>query len=170
MDEDHFSDFYSAQFADVWRFARRRTETGHDADDVTAETFAVAWRRRADIPADGARLWLFGVARNVLANHDRDSRRRGRLHLKILTRGTPQETYETADNPGSDLWRALAALSPDDRELLLLRAWDRLAVTEIATLLGISAATASSRLHKARRRLDRELDPDTTRPREDEHA
>jgi DNA-directed RNA polymerase specialized sigma24 family protein len=69
MDGDRFNDFYSAQFADVWRFARHRTATGDDADDVVAETFVVAWRRRADIPADGAGLWLFGVARNVLADH-----------------------------------------------------------------------------------------------------
>jgi len=174
MDDDRFSDFYAAQFADVWRFARRRTETGEDADDVTAETFAVAWRRRTDIPADDGRLWLFGVARNVLANHQRDTRRRGRLHLRLVTKDAPPATYEDADRTGGELWRALAALPPDDRELLLMRAWDRLGASEIATLLDISAATVSSRLHKARRRLDRELeqqqDQGTTRPREDEHA
>lgn len=174
MDEESFSEFYSAQFADVWRFARRRTESGDDADDVTAETFAVAWRRRAVIPADGGRLWLFGVARNVLANHERDTRRRGRLHLRIVTRDAPAAAYEDADQAGAGLWRALAALPPDDRELLLLRAWDRLGAGEIATLLGITAANVSSRLHRARLRLDRELelqqDQGTTRPREDEHA
>jgi RNA polymerase sigma factor (sigma-70 family) len=175
MDDDRFGDFYSAQFADIWRFARRRTETGDDADDVTAETFAVAWRRRTDIPADGGRLWLFGVARNVLANQQRESRRRGRLHLKLVTEDAPPAAYEDAGTTGTGLWRALAALAPDDRELLLLRAWDRLGAGEIATLLGISAAAVSSRLHKARRRLDRELDQqdqdqETTRSREDEHA
>lgn len=174
MDDDRFSDFYNAQFADVWRFARRRTETSDDADDVTAETFAVAWRRRADIPMDGERLWLFGVARQVLANHQRATRRRGRLHLRLVTTDAPPAAYEDVEDTGGGLWRALAALPPDDRELLLLRAWDRLGASEIATLLGISATTVSSRLHKARRRLDRELehqqDQETTRPREDEHA
>jgi len=172
MDDDRFSDFYSAQFADVWRFARRRTETSDDADDVTAEAFAVAWRRRVDIPLDGERLWLFGVARQVLANHQRATRRRGRLHLRLVTTDAPSAAYEDVEDTGGGLWRALAALPPDDRELLLLRAWDRLGAGEIATLLGISAATVSSRLHKARRRLDRELqqDQETTRPREDEHA
>ncbi|GAA2531919.1 RNA polymerase sigma factor [Winogradskya humida] len=168
MDEDSFSDFYTAQFADLWRFARRRTESGEDADDITAETFAVAWRRRDDIPAEGARLWLFGVARNVLANQQRESRRRGRLHLKIATEDPPPVALDPPDPAAAGLWQALAALTPDDRELLLLRAWDRLAVTEIATLLDTSAATISSRLHKARRRLDQHLD--TARPREDEHA
>jgi RNA polymerase sigma-70 factor, ECF subfamily len=167
MDEDRFSGFYSAQFADLWRFVRRRTETGDDADDLVAETFAVAWRRRFDIPpGDDARLWLFGVARNVLANHHRDTRRRGRLHLRLVT--TTAEPPSREDGPDGDLWRALAALPEDDRELLLLRAWDRLGATEIATVLGTTAATVSSRLHKARRRLDRELE--RLRPREERHA
>jgi RNA polymerase sigma-70 factor, ECF subfamily len=174
MNGDRFDDFYSAQFADVWRFARRRTETSEDADDVVAETFVVAWRRRADIPADGARLWLFGVARNVLANHRRETRRRDRLHLRILAEDPPPAEYQDAEPGGGELWQALAALPPDDRELLLLRAWDRLGASDIATLLGISAATVSSRLHKARRRLDRELEhrrgQETARPREDRHA
>src|SRR5690348_2775754 len=117
MDDDRFSDFYAAQFADVWRFARRRTETGDDADDVTAETFAVAWRRRRDIPADGGRLWLFGVARHVLANHQRDHRRRGRLHLRLVATDAPAAASADPDDTG--LWRALAKLTPDDRELLL---------------------------------------------------
>jgi RNA polymerase sigma factor (sigma-70 family) len=173
MDDDGFSDFYSVQFADVWRFVRRRTETGDDADDVVAETFTVAWRRRTDIPAGDARLWLFGVARNVLANHQREARRRGRLHLRIVTRDAPPVGYRDPEPTGGALWQALAALPADDRELLILRAWDRLGAGEIATLLGISAAAVSSRLHKARRRLDRELalrqDPEEARlePRPD---
>lgn len=168
MDDDRFSAFYSAQFADVWRFARRRTDTGEGADDVVADTFAVAWRRRAEIPADGARLWLFGVARTMLANQRRERQRRGRLHLRIVSEDAPPAAYEHDHTDHGELWRALAALPPDDRELLLLRAWDRLGAGEIATLLDISAATVSSRLHKAKRRLDRELE--AARPREKKHA
>jgi RNA polymerase sigma-70 factor (ECF subfamily) len=56
------------------------------------------------------------------------------------------------------VWPALAALSAGDRDLLLLRAWDGLGVAEIAELLGWTAANVSSRLHKARKRLQRELD------------
>lgn len=55
------------------------------------------------------------------------------------------------------LWSALSALSAEDRDLLMMRAWDELAVGEIATILGCTANAASVRLHKARIRLGEEL-------------
>ncbi|MEV6843740.1 sigma-70 family RNA polymerase sigma factor [Actinoplanes sp. NPDC051411] len=158
MTEEHFRDFYATHIADVWSFARRRTSSAAEADDLCADTFAVAWRRRADIPVDAGRLWLFGVARRVLANHRRQTERRGRLHRRLARDAAPPISYEDAAPSETALWRALAALSAGDRELLLLRAWDDLDVAEIATVLGISAATVSSRLYKARRRLARELE------------
>ncbi|GAB7040350.1 MULTISPECIES: RNA polymerase sigma factor [Catenuloplanes] len=157
MDEEQFSVLFAAQFPDVWRFARRRTGSGSDADDIAAETFAVAWRRRDDIPATDARLWLFGIARFVLANHARQGQRRDRLHLRLVSTDPPPSAYEQPAPAQEELWPALAALDGDDRELLLLRAWDGLGIAEIATLLGIDRATVSSRLHKARLRLDRQL-------------
>lgn len=157
MTEEQFSDFFATQFADVWRFARRRTDSAAEADDVTAETFAVVWRRRADVPPMEPRLWLFGVARHVLANHRRLVERQSRLHVRLASLDPP--AVEWHDAPASEdlLWRALASLSADDRELLLMRAWDGLGAGEIAVVLGISAANVSSRLHKARRRLEKFL-------------
>ena len=158
MDEERFSELFAAQFPDVWRFARRRTGSGSDADDIiAAETFAVAWRRRYDIPVDDARLWLFGVARFVLSNHARQGHRRDRLHLRLISTDPPPHGYEQPVPSEEEIWPALAALGANDRELLLLRAWDGLGIAEIASLLGIDRATVSSRLHKARLKLEREL-------------
>jgi RNA polymerase sigma-70 factor, ECF subfamily len=158
MDEERFSGFFAENFDDVWRFARRRTHAPAEADDVAAETFAVAWRRRVHIPTGKeARLWLFGVARNVIANQRRAAERRGRLHLRLVTSAAMPESYEPSRRSEEVLWTALAALVEHDRELLLMRAWDELDVAEIAVILGISAATVSSRLYKARRRLTDEL-------------
>jgi len=154
MTEEDFREFFAANFTDVWGFARRRTDSGPDADDVTAETFSVAWRRRGDIPAHDGRLWLFGVARNVLANQRRAARRQRNLHLRLAGSHTEAVAYE----PDSLVWEALAEMSEDDRELLLMRAWDGLGVTDIATVLGITPANVSSRLYKARARLLREID------------
>ncbi len=153
MNQNTFSTFYSAHVADVWRFARRRTDSATEADDITAEAFAVAWRRRTEVPADGGRLWLFGVARNVLANHRRGHERRNRLHLRLATIDPVPPAYEPAPPPDNEVWVALSGLSDDDQELLMLRAWDELSVAEIATVLQISAATVSSRLYKARAKL-----------------
>ena len=153
MDQNSFSAFYSAHVADVWRFARRRTDSATEADDITAEAFAVAWRRRGEVPADGGRLWLFGVARNVLANHRRGHERRNRLHLRLATVDPVPPSFEPAPPADSEVWVALSGLSDDDQELLLLRAWDELSISEIATVLEISSANVSSRLYKARAKL-----------------
>jgi len=142
--------------AAVWRYARRRCATSADADDVVAETFAVAWRRRADVPWDGsARLWLLGTARRVLANQRRSQVRQDRLRLRaagvVPPFAAPAEAEAEAE--GGELWQALSRLSPDDRDLLIMRAWDELPVQDMAVLLGCTPNAASLRLHKARRRL-----------------
>lgn len=157
-DEAGFRALFADQFDDVWRFARRRTNDAADADDVAAETFAVAWRRRADLPEGGeVRLWLFGTARHVLANQRRGDRRRVGLGERLASvppaAGPPDPAEHVAEHEASPLWRALASLGEEDRELLLLRAWDELPVTDIATLLACTPNAASLRLHKARRRL-----------------
>lgn len=155
-DEFAFRQLFDAHVAELWRFARRRCASVHDADDVVAETFAIAWRRWDTVPADGARLWLPGVARRVLANQRRslgrlDSLRR-RLEATGLSAVSPDPSNTLADGDGR-LWHALASLTPEDRDLLIMRAWDELAVTDIAELLGCTANAISVRLYKARRRL-----------------
>jgi RNA polymerase sigma factor (sigma-70 family) len=167
--EESFRRLFADHFQDVWRFARRRTASGADADDVTADTFAVAWQRRADLPLDAVRPWLFGVARLVLANHLRSGERRARLAGRLSsTRLSASDLPWVGDDPstlGQDaLWAALATLSPEDRELLLMRGWDDLAVAEIAVVLGIAAPTVSTRLHKARRRLKNALERQDPHP------
>jgi RNA polymerase sigma-70 factor (ECF subfamily) len=163
---DEFEAFVRASFTDVWRYVRRRVASEADADDVTAEVFAAAWRRRDDAPpADERRLWLFGVARLTLNNHRRSGRRRDRLHLRLVTEA---ETVAPAADTDSGVWHALHSLDADDRDLLMMRAWDGLAVNDIAVVLGISANAVSQRLAKARTRLATALaahqhtDPETT--------
>lgn len=158
MTEERYNELFKAHFARVWGFVRRRTDSDADADDVTAETFAVAWRRGAGLATEPDRLWLFGVARGVLANHRRSRQRQQQLHLRLATVEPPPVAYQDEPASGRRLAAALGELSEDDRELLLLRAWDGLDVAEIAQLLMIRPATVSSRLHKARRRLQSVLE------------
>lgn len=162
-DEVAFRGLYDDHLEPVWRFARRRCDSTSDADDVAGETFAVAWRRRADLPPpDEVGLWLFGVARRVLANQRRSAERQHRLRLRLATTPTAPTASAPADEGIGErdvLAAAFAAIDPDDRDLLALRAWDGLAVTEIAVLLGCSPNAASIRLHKARRRLTQAMVP-----------
>jgi RNA polymerase sigma-70 factor (ECF subfamily) len=143
---------------EILAYALRRTDGPEDAADVVAETFLVAWRRLEDVPPGAqARLWLYGVARRALANQRRGERRRERLGERLRTDLTPA-LAETPEPPGPDVAAALDRLGPEDREVLRLSAWEELSPSEVATVLGISAVAARSRLHRARRRLRRALE------------
>lgn len=160
MEEDAFVALYRAHGPDVWRFARRRSATAAEADDATAEVFATAWRRRHDLPdEDEARLWLLGATRRVVANQRRSERRRDGLHDRLVAVVPPPGPADPADLVGDadPLWAALASLPADQRDLLVMRAWDGLAVADIATLLGCTANAASIRLTRARDALDAAL-------------
>jgi RNA polymerase sigma-70 factor (ECF subfamily) len=164
VEEERFVALHREHADVVWRFARRRCATAHEADDATAEVFATAWRRRDDLPAATAevRLWLLGATRRVLANQHRSARRRTGLEARLsLVRPDPGP-IDPADAVGDPdpLWRALAALPEDQRDLLIMRAWDGLAVGEIAALLGCTANAASIRLTRARAALAAALPKD----------
>jgi RNA polymerase sigma-70 factor, ECF subfamily len=136
-------------------FLARRTDPA-TADDVLSDTLLVCWRRLDDVP-DNALPWAYGVARNCLANAQRGERRRQRLVAKISVVAPPEETTEAPDSRDEELLEALAALRPEDAELLRLWAWERLTPAEIATVLQITANAASIRLHRAREKLREEL-------------
>ena len=157
---DLFSELFDANFSDVWNYLRRRVEVSADADDLSAEVFTVAWRRRSELPpTDEQRLWLFGVARNTLHNHQRSTVRRLRLvgRLQEHENGNGDSSVDPIERDDA-LWHALAALTEDDRDVLLMRAWDQLSVSDMAILLGCTPNAVSLRLHKARERLKNELD------------
>lgn len=163
VDEAAFRTLFGAHFDDLWAFARRRCRSAEQADDVAAETFAVAWRRRDDLASDeGTRLWLFGTARLVLANQRRTEGREAGLRERLGTGRPAHSVVDPADLAVSDhadhVWSALASLNLDDRDLLIMRAWDELAVTDMAVLLGCTPNAVSIRLHRARGRLAAALD------------
>lgn len=148
---------FEAHFPDVWRFARRRCASAADADDVAAETFAVMWRRRADIPPAETRLWLFGIARKVLSNQRRSATRQERVRLRLTHAHLPDEGFDDLTDIASGARRALATLSEEQRDLLLMQVWDGLSVREMAAIMGCTENAVSLRLFKARRKLAKTL-------------
>jgi RNA polymerase sigma-70 factor (ECF subfamily) len=151
----HFSRLYRVHGRAVLAYALRRVEQREDAADVVAETFLVAWRRLGEVPGDeGARLWLYGVARRVIANQRRSERRRTRLGQRLAEAlRTELATHSAPGGEAAEALRAMAELGEDDRELLKLAAWEGLSPGELAKVLEISSLAARSRLHRARRRL-----------------
>lgn len=150
-----FGQLYRDQGRAILAYALRRVEGPEDAADVVAETFLVAWRRLDEVPNDaGARLWLFGVARRVIANRHRAERRRTRLGERLAeTLRTQLATQPAPAGEAAEVLRAMEELGKDDRELLLLVSWEELSPGEVAKVLGISSLATRSRLHRARRRL-----------------
>lgn len=152
--DDHrsFETHFRGYAARVHAFALRRADAD-TAQDVTAETFLIAWRRRAQMPAEPL-PWLYGIARGVLANHRRASHRRLALAVRIAAVPT---VADGAVGGGHEILEALSRLRERDREALLLTGWEGLSSGEAATVLGCSPATFAVRLHRARRRLARVL-------------
>jgi RNA polymerase sigma factor (sigma-70 family) len=152
-----FRAVYDANYHHVLGYALRRTATREDAEDVVAETFLTAWRRLERLPeAAGARPWLYGIARKTLANQRRGEVRRARLKGRVSGFAV-QQPSDVPDEVAA-VAAAFARLSDDDREVLALTAWEELDAGEIATVLACSRNAARIRLHRARRRLARELD------------
>lgn len=158
--KERFEEIYEANEAALASYALRRTGSVEDASEVVAETFTVAWRRMRQVPpGHDATLWLFGVARRVLANQQRGERRRRRLSLRL--HALPAEHAPApADRAGeTELARAaLQRLTAEQRDLLGLVAWEGLSTAELAVVLGCSENAAKIRLHRARRALLAELE------------
>jgi RNA polymerase sigma-70 factor (ECF subfamily) len=151
--EVRFRRLFVEHYPAVLSYARRRVPVDA-AEDVAAETFTVAWRRLERIPEHAARPWLYGVARNLVANVQRGERRRLRLVAKLSSLA---DSPAPAADSAADVLAALGRLGSRDREVLTLAAWEGLSPQQMAVALGCSANAASIRLHRARRRLAKEL-------------
>ena len=132
------ADVVAALFAQhataVYQYARIRLPAP-DAQDVVAEVFAIAWRRR-DERLDEPRAWLLGVARRVMANQFRARDRQLALVGRLAGHRRAADD-ETALPLELDLLRrALARLRPGDREVVELLAAAELTAAEIAAVLG----------------------------------
>jgi RNA polymerase sigma-70 factor (ECF subfamily) len=156
-DRERFEDVYRDTRVRVLGYLLRRTENREDAADLLADVYLIAWRRIRDVPnGEEARLWLFGVARRVLANHHRKKRSETGLASALQTNLRLVEVHSCT--PDGDLstgpvLTALAALDERDRELLLLSAWEELSPSQIAKVVGRPAGLVRVQLHRARKRL-----------------
>ncbi len=156
--EELIHELYGAHGHRVLGYAMRRGASRPDAEDLVIETFLTCWRRLDDVDDPGL-PWLLGIARRVLANQRRASGRRAELERKLFE----GESLTPRDAPAPDvdhqLLHALHDLGEEDREVLLLTAWDGLSKEEAAETLGISRNTFSIRLNRARTNLRVLLEP-----------
>jgi RNA polymerase sigma-70 factor, ECF subfamily len=156
--EARFDECFRAYYPDVLAYALRRLRDRSTAEDVAAQTFAVAWRRLDELPRDPL-PWLFGIAQHVIRNETRSARRRSRLLARIRSQDPHVTGPDHADSAAetSAVTTALRRLSESQREALRLAAWEGLDARRAAQALGCSPAAYTLRLHRARRRLAKEL-------------
>jgi RNA polymerase sigma-70 factor, ECF subfamily len=155
-----FERCFREHHARLLAFAMRRVAGREVADEVVADTFAVAWRRRDRIP-EAPLPWLYAIAANLIAEQYRRARRSRDLGARLAhearagaSGSDPAESLALRDAFAT----AFAGLEEGEREVLRLVAWDGLDVREGARVLGCSQGAFRVRLHRARRKLARRLD------------
>jgi len=157
-----FEPIFDRHFGAVHRYLHRRA--GRElADELTAETFALAFSRRGSCRASGSVLpWLYGIATNLLHRYRRAERRQLHAYSRSgVDRWVAYEDEADARVDGSSLDArlagALAAMRPRERDALLLYALADLSYEEVALALDVPVGTVRTWLHRARATAQREL-------------
>ena len=161
---EYFTELFRRHAPYIQRYVVRRL--GQDAaDDIVAETFLLAFRQRDsyDQTRSDARPWLYGIATNLIGHHRRAEIR---LYRALARTGADPVTESftdriddrvSASTASRRLAAALARLSAELRDTLLLVAWGDLSYEETATALGVPVGTVRSRISRARSALRRSL-------------
>lgn len=157
-----FDALYRMTYRRTLAYALRRTTGRADAQDVVADTYLVAWRRREEfVHTHEPQAWLYGVAFRQLSNQRRTQSR----HMALLEKANSHElnvqiepslTVEAYEEVIA-VERGMSTLSERDQEILRLAGYEELDHREIAVAMGINQALVKSVLFRARQRLNRAL-------------
>ncbi|MEU0565284.1 RNA polymerase sigma factor [Nonomuraea sp. NPDC005983] len=157
---ERFATVFDVHYEEIRRYIGRRLDPGV-AEDLAAETFLIAFRRRTrfDAARGGVRAWLYGIATNLIGRHRRAELRRYRAMAR--TGPPPDDSGHdqlvadrlSAEVTAARLAEALAGLSRGERDVVLLIAYGELTYDEVAAALGVANGTVASRLSRARAKL-----------------
>lgn len=171
-----FAELYDRHERVVYRYATRRLGATH-ADDITSETFLVAFSRRESFRGGpDARPWLLGIATTLMHKHARQEARawKGMLASDLARVDVDQieqaEARLDARSVARRLGRALARLPAGDRDVLLLHTFGDLDYAGISEALSIPVGTVRSRLNRARRKLRTVIAPVLDYEKEKNHG
>ncbi|MCG8927509.1 RNA polymerase sigma factor [Lentzea sp. CC55] len=167
---DHaaFTELFERHAEAVWNYAYRLTASWSQAEDLLSATFLTAWRKRGEarLLRDSALPWLY----TVTANRARTEWRASRRAVRLLTRLTPHDERDHADEVAArtDAQRRLAAvvaviatLPSSEREIAQLCLLGDVSTADAAALLGIAESSVRARVSRTRARL-RDLTPEDT--------
>jgi RNA polymerase sigma-70 factor, ECF subfamily len=159
--EAAFEALYRSTRDDVFAYACGLLRDRSTAEDVTAQAFERAYRRRSTFnPKRGShRAWLFGIARNAALD---ELRRRSR-HAELVVEPEDADAVSGEESAEAAMRRAvirkaMAQLSARERELVALKFFAGLQNTEIARVIGISESNAGTKVHRVMEKLRRACD------------
>lgn len=153
-----FEPIFERHFTSVYRYLRRRVGEA-SAEELAAETFLQAFASRERFHPHASRTalpWLFGIATNLMLERARSRERQDRAYARAAAELPSENEAEResekliATEDARRIAGALSLLPEAQREVLLLHAWGELNSEEIGEALAIPAATARSRLSRAR--------------------
>ena len=172
-DPARFDALYRKYVAQVYSYAVYELGDHHDAEDATERTFLDALRALPSFderarPEDGEgastfRVWLFRIARNVVAERRRTRRRRPEAPLELATDAADPHDVEGAvirRDEAMAAWQAVDRLTGDRRRALILRFVDEMSTAEIAGVLGRSEGAVRVLIHRALRHVADDLGTD----------
>jgi RNA polymerase sigma-70 factor (ECF subfamily) len=165
-----FEPLYRKYLAPVYNLALYELHDPHEAEDATERTFlnalaALPRFREGATTADGHeastfKVWLFRIARNVVAERRRTLRRHPEAPLDAIGSmpgGMDVEAIALRGEAAAEAWAAVAALPDDRREAVVLRFVHELSTAEIAAILGRSEGAVRVLIHRGLRRVEQQL-------------
>jgi RNA polymerase sigma-70 factor (ECF subfamily) len=159
VSDNEFAALYDRHFTKVYNYVSYRVGDPAAADDVVSRVFERALDRVDTYRSDGGPVeaWLFGIARNAVADHFRSRRWFSRLPLDVFAekpgRDAKHEDALVQDESRGELRRALERLSPRERELLALKYGAEMTNRDIAKQLGLGESNVGVIVHRAVEKL-----------------
>ena len=155
-----FDALYRDARDDVFAYTATLLRDSAAAEDVTAQAFERAYKRRSRVDArrGSPRAWLFGIARNAALDELRRRKRAATAEMPPPAHEpTPDEAAQLAAERDA-VRRALGKLGARDRELIALKYHADLSNAEIAEVVGVSVSNAGTLLNRAMNKLREAFD------------
>lgn len=154
-DPPRFGQVFDRHVDAIYGYLCRRVGRA-SAEELTSETFARAFDGRERFSGEDALPWLFGIASNLIRHHARAERRQLAAYARVASQDARNQVDDEVESRVDAaamvpaLAEALRRLRPDERDVLLMHAWQGLSYRDIADALGIAIGTVGSRLSRAR--------------------
>lgn len=164
-DRDAFTELQRGTIDKLYAIARLILRDGDRAQDATQEAYIAAWRRLGGLrDPDKFEPWLRRLLVNACYQESRKATRRAKVESQVwpIDSGMSDPAAQSVDR--DELSRAFAALSPEQRALIVLHYHLGLPMHETALILGLPVGTVKSRLHRTKAQMRATLDAHARMP------